>query len=208
MGFLPVMLNLKSRKVIIFGGGKIAVRKAKQMLDHGARVTVISANFDSAFDDLTVDRLCIDMGASFEIASHLAGAFLVIIATNDEDINGLIENLCIKNEILYNRVDYADSPLIFPASVELDGVVISVSTLGKSPAFSVFLRDLLRHQSYRYVRALPVIQRLRCDIHISDIQRKGLFFSQLFKMNIFWNLVDESKFEEAYNFGKSFSYRF
>jgi precorrin-2 dehydrogenase/sirohydrochlorin ferrochelatase len=208
MTFLPVMINIENRKVVIFGGGKIAARKAKQILDHGGIVTAIATAFDSAFDKLTVDTLRIDMDASFEIAMPLAGAYMVIIATNNENLNDRIENECIQREILYNRVDHAESPLIFPASTEQEGVIISVSTLGKSPSFSVFLRDLLMCQSYRYLRAMPVIQKLRRDVHISDLHRKGLFFGRLFNTDRFWELIDENKFEEAYILGESLSYHF
>ncbi|NOZ58909.1 MAG: NAD(P)-dependent oxidoreductase, partial [Euryarchaeota archaeon] len=38
---LPVMLNLENRRVVVFGGGRVAERRVAKLLRAGARVRVV-----------------------------------------------------------------------------------------------------------------------------------------------------------------------
>ena len=52
---IPVCISLKNRNVLIVGGGKVALRKAKLFLREEANITVISKIFEKEFDDLSVN---------------------------------------------------------------------------------------------------------------------------------------------------------
>lgn len=40
--YYPVYLNLNGRKCVVVGGGQVALRKVKALLEHGAEIVVIS----------------------------------------------------------------------------------------------------------------------------------------------------------------------
>ncbi|MSV95973.1 MAG: bifunctional precorrin-2 dehydrogenase/sirohydrochlorin ferrochelatase, partial [Actinobacteria bacterium] len=54
---LPIILDLKGRKVLVVGGGRIAFRKAKAIADEGADVTIISPDFVNDFSAMPNAKL-------------------------------------------------------------------------------------------------------------------------------------------------------
>ncbi|MCD6167597.1 NAD(P)-dependent oxidoreductase [bacterium] len=48
----PIFLKLKDKPVIVVGGGKVAYRKLKSLLDAGAKITVVSPELDQNLRDL------------------------------------------------------------------------------------------------------------------------------------------------------------
>ena len=46
MAKYPIFLELQNRRVIVIGGGKVAIRKAQVLLEYGARLVVVSKHID------------------------------------------------------------------------------------------------------------------------------------------------------------------
>ena len=46
MAKYPIFLELGSRRVVVIGGGKVAVRKVQALLQAGARVVVVAEHID------------------------------------------------------------------------------------------------------------------------------------------------------------------
>jgi len=144
MKYYPVNLNIKDKLCVVIGGGRVAERKVKNLLRHGGRVRVVSA-------DLT-DRLSkwasqgkMDYTRSEYRASHLKGAFLVYAATSDRKVNAEIARDAAKRRLLVNVVDSAtESTFILPAVLRNREISIAVSTNGLSPAKSVRIRDRIK----------------------------------------------------------------
>lgn len=205
MSYLPIMLNVLDKRVLIIGGGEIAEKKAEIMLKYGVKVDVLASKFSDSFSVLNVRKTNIKIETSNEIENYLEGSPIVIIATNDRSLNYDIEQLCAKKGLLYNRVDEAESPFIFPATFESGGVVVSVSTGGRSPSFARFLRDILYEDSRGYIEGLPVIENLRSGIEIKDFHRRAEFFRALLDSRNFWDLISSGKTRDAYEFGLKMS---
>jgi len=144
MKYYPVNLNIKNRPCVVIGGGRVAERKVKNLLRHGARVRVISP-------DVTVRLLewvsqgKIHYTRSEYRPSHLKGAFLVYAATSDRKVNARIAREAARRKLLVNVVDSAtESTFILPAVLRNRGISIAVSTNGLSPAKSVHIRDRIK----------------------------------------------------------------
>ncbi len=103
---LPLMLDLNSKLVVIFGGGSVGERKARLFSDY-ARVRVVALDFTPALQDLKADveLISADLRSGFE--RYLEGAFIVIPATSDPDLNQSIEKEAAMRGIMVNRVDGA-----------------------------------------------------------------------------------------------------
>ena len=135
----PIFLSLKDRPVLVVGAGKVALRKAKGLLEAGARVTVIAPEWESEFEALPV-RL---VPRRFR-ASDLGGCVLVFAATNDRLTNHRIGIAAKGRGLLANIADSAEEcDFVVPARVHRGSIQIAVSTGGESPRLAAELRKKL-----------------------------------------------------------------
>ncbi|UCC98029.1 MAG: bifunctional precorrin-2 dehydrogenase/sirohydrochlorin ferrochelatase [Phycisphaerales bacterium] len=143
MAKYPIFLELGSRRVVVIGGGAVAVRKVQVLLAAGARVVVVAERID---DMLTA--LC--QGTDAELITsrysknYLAGALLAIAATNNHALNKQIYRDCQELEVLCNVVDVPDLCDFFvPAVVKRGDLQIAVGTEGQCPAYAGHVRRKL-----------------------------------------------------------------
>ena len=135
----PIFLSLKDRPVLVVGAGKVALRKARGLVEAGARVTVIAPDWESEFEGLPV-RL---VPRRFR-ASDLGGYVLVFAATNDRLTNHRIGIAAKGKGVLANIADSAEEcDFVVPARVNRDGIQIAVSTGGENPRLAAELRKKL-----------------------------------------------------------------
>ena len=135
----PVFLDLKDRPVLVVGAGKVALRKARGLLEAGARVTVIAPEWESDFETLPV-RL---VPRRFR-ASDLGNAVLVFAATNDRLTNHRIGIAAKGKGVFANIADSAEEcHFIVPARVQRGSVHVAISTGGENPRLSAELRKKL-----------------------------------------------------------------
>ncbi|GBD98807.1 siroheme synthase [bacterium BMS3Abin07] len=138
--FYPVFLNLKDRKCVVIGGGKVAGRKVLGLLNAGADVTVVSPAITERLEKLVFSGKVRYRARKYR-KSDLGGAFLVIAATSDENINRKIYNAA---ECLVNTVDMPQyCSFIVPSVVRKGPLKIAISSSGLSPAISRTLRKEL-----------------------------------------------------------------
>jgi precorrin-2 dehydrogenase/sirohydrochlorin ferrochelatase len=169
----PVMLNLDSRTAVIFGGGKVARRRAAKLLKAGARVRVVSREFERGLMGLEGEIEFIEAEVKGNnIRDYLDGAFLVVAATDDVGLNSEIEGEARREGILVNRAD-AVSDIIFPAVIEEGGVIISISTSGKSPAVTKALKKRIKRiLTPEDLAQLELQEYLRETLRKKDLSQK------------------------------------
>jgi precorrin-2 dehydrogenase len=135
----PIFLDLKDRAVLVVGAGKVALRKAKGLLEAGARVTVVAPDWEAEFDSLPV-RI---VPRRFR-ASDLGGMMLVFAATDDRLANHRIGIAAKGKGVFANIADSADEcDFIVPARVQRGQIHVAVSTGGENPRLSSELRKKL-----------------------------------------------------------------
>jgi len=139
----PIFLELGSRRVVVIGGGAVAVRKVQALLTAGARVVVVAERID---DMMTA--LC--RGTDAELIkskyskNYLAGALLAIAATNNNDLNKQIYKDCQELEVICNVVDVPELCDFFvPAVVKRGKLQIAIGTEGQCPAYAGHTRKKL-----------------------------------------------------------------
>jgi len=143
MAKYPIFLELSGRRVVVMGGGAVAVRKARALLAAGARLVVVAEHVD---DVLTA--LCQGTNAklikSKYSKDYLTGAVLAIAATNDAQQNKQIYKDCQELEVLCNVVDGPELCDFFvPAVVKRGDLQIAIGTEGYCPAYAGHLRKKL-----------------------------------------------------------------
>lgn len=142
MKYLPICMNLQDKPVVIFGGGKVGYEKAKILTRYATNIKVISKEFDKRFyklHNITLIQKKIDKNDFHNDYSF------VVSATNDELLNKTIYKYYSKKNIPINVVDQPHlCNVIFPAILEKKDITFAISTNGKVPGFSRYLKQCLK----------------------------------------------------------------
>lgn len=159
---IPLFIDCSDRRIVIFGGGAVAARKAAYFADK-ARVLVVSRSFVHKIETLPVKKKSIDLEtvSDAKLFSVIGNAFLVIGALSDPVQNNRIGRLCRKKSILFNNADGEAGDVVLPAISSGKNFILAISTGGSSPAVSRFIREHLE-QELPELDAMIVLQsRLR-----------------------------------------------
>lgn len=137
MPYFPFFVNIEGRRCLIVGGGRIALHKIQKLLPFSPDIHVVSPEISeeiAAIPGLHADR------RGF-LPGDLDGAFFVISATDDPEVNSTVSQLCRERGILCNAVDRPEEcSFFFPALAQRGDVTVGISTSGKSPLIAAELR--------------------------------------------------------------------
>lgn len=142
---LSIALNIKDRPVTIIGGGSVALRKFKTLVNEGALVKVVAMDFLNGF----VGSNATLIKDSYK-KEYIEEAFLVYIATDDDEINRKVEADAKELGILYNRCDKnGGSDFITINMKKIGGIDVSISTGGRFPDLNkTIMDDLKKYERY------------------------------------------------------------
>ena len=178
--YYPVYIEMRDQPCVVVGGGKIAEGKVDGLLAVKADVTVISPDLTSHLRDLANQKLINYVARTYQ-PGDLSGAFLVICATDQADINHQVWQEATANHQLVNVVD--DTPrcnFIAPSILRKGDLTIAISTSGKAPALAVRLKERLQREiGPQYERFLELAGELREPLarHIPDFEtRKAIWY--------------------------------
>lgn len=165
MHYFPVCLDITNRACVVIGGGHVAERKVKTLLECGGRLTVISPELTEELQSLYAAGRLSWVSRSYQ-EGDLADSFLVIAATDDPEVQGRVHAEAEENNILLNVADVPKwCNFILPATVRRGDLTVSVSTGGKSPALASQLRqELEKRFGSEYEQLLLILGDLRATI--------------------------------------------
>ena len=130
----PLHLRLGGRRVLVVGGGAVAARRARSLVEAGADVRVVAVEVTAALPDVPVERRAF-------ADDDVDGAWLVLACTGVVD--AAVAAACEQRRVWCVRADDAElSTAWVPAVARVDDVVVSV-TAGRDPRRAVALRDAL-----------------------------------------------------------------
>ncbi|VVB68458.1 Precorrin-2 dehydrogenase [uncultured archaeon] len=133
---LPLLLDLNSKLVVVFGGGRVGERKARLFSDY-AHVRVVAQDFAPKLKEMKEDLERVHSDISSGVERYLDGAFLVIPATSDSELNRAIEQEARRRGILVNRVE-GRGDVVVPSLIRKGPIAIAIAT--ESPGLSKYLR--------------------------------------------------------------------
>ncbi len=140
MAYFPVFIDLKDKKCVIIGGGRVAARKAKRLFEAGADVTVAAPEISEDIRSLGVKTVCGEAETAY-----MDGAFMVICAAGDPEVNSRFAQAASERGI---PCDVADCPekgsFIFPSVIREGAAVIGISTGGSAPSAARYLKNSVR----------------------------------------------------------------
>ena len=143
MAKYPIFLELSGRRVVVIGGGAVAVRKAQALLVADARLVVVAERIDNMLTTHCQGKNA-ELIRSRYSKDYLAGAVLAVAATNNHELNKQIYKDCQELEVLCNVVDEPELCDFFvPAVVRRGDLQIAVGTEGHYPAYAGHIRKKL-----------------------------------------------------------------
>jgi precorrin-2 dehydrogenase/sirohydrochlorin ferrochelatase len=196
MGGYPITLvSLETNRCVVIGGGEVAARKVAGLRAAGARPVVISPDLGKSLQEQAGAGEIEAIRREYR-TGDLAGARLVIAATDDPDTNEAVWKEAQAAGCLVNVVDDPEHcNFHVPATVRRGALNISISTGGGSPLLARKIRqELEEHFDAAYEPYLALLAELRSIVQaqIPDpAQRKAL-----------WEALLDSKILELLRSGK------
>ena len=191
--YYPIMLDIRGRLALVIGGDRIAAEKASALAASGANVTVLNADFCDELVRLA-ERQAVALWHKRYETGDLAGAFVVIAATNEQS---LIDALCAETQERGQLLNIVDVPkycsFIIPSILRRGQLTIAVSTDGASPGLAKRIRqsleDLFPHAYDTYLR-LASLARVRLRKQGVSYARRDDFFGDYYNSTILTKLAE------------------
>jgi precorrin-2 dehydrogenase / sirohydrochlorin ferrochelatase len=164
--YYPICVDMTGRACLVVGGGGVAERKVTGLLEAGARVTVVSPTLSAGLMTLATDGR-IGWRPRLYSPADTAGFFLLMVATDDGEVNATVATDARAAGVLINA---ADDPthcdFILPAVLRRGALTVAVSTGGASPALARAVRDELETHFDRedYATLLEVAAEARARL--------------------------------------------
>lgn len=190
---LPLWMDLAGKRAVVFGGGPVGRRKANYLVAE-AEVTVVARTFEDGFDP----RISLVGGEIRNVIEQWVGkADLIVAATQDHDLNDDIAEAAARSGKPCNRAD-GISTFLIPSVVVRESYTVAISTEGRSPGMSKFLRlkldGLLGPQYDRMVRLQEEL-RSAARVTVPDQRERERMLWEVLEDQAVWDLLNTD--EEA-----------
>ncbi|MSS63341.1 precorrin-2 dehydrogenase/sirohydrochlorin ferrochelatase family protein [Velocimicrobium porci] len=130
MGYFPMFIDMTGKKVLVIGGGTIATRRIRTLLEFKCDITVISLGLTAELKELS-DQSKIRWKKREYSYGEIESEFLVIGATDNREVNHLVYLEAKKKGCLVNIIDCKEEcDFYFPAVIIRDDIVIGVTASG------------------------------------------------------------------------------
>ena len=142
----PIFLKLENLKVLVVGGGNVALEKVNSLLGNSpeTEITLVAPEILPEIERIAFENPNVKLKRRVFFAGDLFSADLVIAATADRELNKTVQQEAKQRQILVNVADTPDLCDFYLGSVVTKGdLKIAVSTNGKSPTLAKRVKEVL-----------------------------------------------------------------
>jgi len=162
---LPVLL--RNPRILLIGGGNVALQKAKVLSENEIHFSVISLSVSNEFIkegiNCTIKKFEINDADNYDI---------IINATGNKEVNELLINIRKKRFILLNTVDVPDEcDFYFSSLINFKNLKIAISSDGASPTLTQIVRDQIKKNLPVELMDLAERKLIERDSGIIDVKR-------------------------------------
>jgi precorrin-2 dehydrogenase/sirohydrochlorin ferrochelatase len=160
--YFPLFLDLDGKRVVVIGGGGVAERKVRSVLECGAKVTVVAPRLTTGLREL-VSRGRISHEERAYGSGDLDGLVVAFVAVDDPEVSAAAAKDAEAAGVLVNVVDRPEQcGFIVPSVLRRGLLTIAISTGGASPAWAKRIREGLEGEfGEEYARLLEAAARVR-----------------------------------------------
>ena len=166
MSFYPVFLDMKDRRCLLVGTGRLIEEKAQALQEAGAVVVRVEAFTEEAAD----------------------GCWLIVAASDDPAEMSRMKNYSERHRVPLNVIDQPDyCTFIAPAILRREDLVVAISTSGKCPALAARIREeLAGRYGPEYSTLLRLLGELRPAIkaRFSSFDERRDFYYRLLDLDL------------------------
>ncbi|MBZ8172624.1 NAD(P)-binding protein [Staphylococcus cohnii] len=181
MSYIPLVVDISQKQIVVIGGGKIAERRVNVLKTYTKQIQIISPTLTNSLEHLVDKQVIQWRNKTFE-SSDVQDADLIIAATNDTDVNQSILQ-AKPDRALINMAGQALAGDVFIPSILRRGkLMISVSTQGASPKLtSQILAELQQHFNSAYGDYVDFLYECRQQVKRSSLspEEKERFLKQI-----------------------------
>jgi uroporphyrin-III C-methyltransferase / precorrin-2 dehydrogenase / sirohydrochlorin ferrochelatase len=132
----PIFLNLDGAQVLVVGNGDIAARRIEAVIRAGAQVRLAAAEIGAPMQHLMQSEQVTPLNRAFQ-PDDIKGCRLVMVATDDDDLNAQVSALAQAAGIPVNVADsLALCTFIMPAIVDRAPITAAISSGGAAPVLA------------------------------------------------------------------------
>lgn len=197
MKIYPINLNISGKKCVVIGGGKVALRKIRGLLEAGALVKVISPEICPEVTKLVECGEISLIRAKFS-AEMLDDELILIAATDNPEINRQAAQIAQSKRILANVVNESGGNFFVPSRIQRGELLLTISTGANSPSFSKFLRLMLENElGANFDAGLELITLKRQEVKrfLPNSNARKLFWREILTPEV-WKLLKTGKLNE------------
>ena len=183
MDHLPIFCQLRGRACLLVGGGDVAERKARLLLDAGAQLTVNALTFIPQFTAWAAEGMLTLVEGEFS-ETLLDECWLAIAATDNDAVNQRVSDAAEARRIFCNVVDAPkEASCIMPSIIDRSPLMVAISSGGTSPVLARLLREKLESllpQHLGHVAKFAGQLRSRVKRHFATMSERRRFWEKLF----------------------------
>ncbi|MCL5985234.1 MAG: bifunctional precorrin-2 dehydrogenase/sirohydrochlorin ferrochelatase [Actinobacteria bacterium] len=198
VSYYPIFLDISGKRCVVVGGGEVALRKVRVLLEHGANVEVISPELCPELKKIVESGEIRAIPRNYQVGD-LNGAFIAIAATNDSDINQMVVQEGHEKAVMVNIVDEPEGcDFIAPSYMRRGDIIIAVSTGGRSPALARKIRTKLEEDfGDEYAALALLINEVRTEVKRQGIKVNGDDWHEALDLDLLIGLVRKGDNERA-----------
>lgn len=198
MPYYPMFLDLRNKKCLVIGGGNVACRKARMLLEYEANVEIISPKLCLELRDMSAKGL-IEVTLDRYKTGGLKDAFLVIAATDEDVVNRQVAKEATERGILINVVDSPElSNFIVPSYLRRGDLTVAISTGGRSPALARKIRmDMEEAFGEEYDSLASLVSEVRLELKQQGVSIPGNVWEEALNVKKLLELLRSGQKEEA-----------
>lgn len=196
----PVFIEIRDKKCVVIGGGAVAERKIKTLLNYGANITVISPKITKGIEKLIRSNKISHLKKTYT-KNDLKDASIVVAATSNSAVNKqIVEDARFLVNSVEGRKDYIRNDsirYIVPAIFEKEGLIVAIST--EFPALSKTLREeIKKYYGKDFASYIKYLKKLREELRekISDAKKRRKIFREIASKEIV-SILRQNGFRKA-----------
>jgi precorrin-2 dehydrogenase/sirohydrochlorin ferrochelatase len=196
--FYPMFLNIRGRRCVVVGGGGVALRKVRALLEHGASVEVISPDPCPELVELEGKGRIRILQRQYQ-PGDLQKALIAIAATDSSDINQQVVKEAQDRAVLVNAADdLENSDFILPSYLRRGDITIAISTAGRSPALARKIRTRLEKEfGDEYASLVRLIGEVRAEVRRQKVKVSGEDWQKALDLDLILGLLKRGEVAKA-----------
>jgi precorrin-2 dehydrogenase/sirohydrochlorin ferrochelatase len=170
MAYYPIFLNLSGQRCLVVGGGPVAERKVKGLLDAEASVTIVSPALTETLEQRVKEKKIRHFMREYR-KGDLAGYRLGFIATDDPKVNRRVYEEAQELGVFANAADDpAHCDFILPSILRRGELQVAVASGGSTPALSRAIREELElYFTEDYSALSEVVAEVRRELKAAGV---------------------------------------